>query len=248
MTIMIAGDKGGTGKSPLSYIIATYFGYDIFTNEATVNEQYYDKVKKFIPEHRVIDIDGKKKKVKIPEDMPISKNTVYDFAGEINAVTIEIAREADVIIVPTTDETDSVVKSANAMLHFARVATKKDCSFILVATRIAESKSKKEIGYIQRAFESTVVKRISRFEKEAAESKVSDESIEKLKNLKMKFFKIRENKMFRYLRDNRMSFRDLEMMPKLQLSVWENTITETKKVIEFIEDKKQKMEVNNGNV
>lgn len=229
MTIMIAGDKGGTGKSPLAYIIASYLGYDIYSNEATVNEKYYPKVKKFLPEFKVV--NGIR--AKIPTDMPIAKNTVYDFAGEINHVAIDVAKHADIIIIPSTEEEDSVFKSANAMFSFGKVA-RADSVFILVATRITESKKNKEVLFIKKNVEATLNHKIAKL------LNVTYAELPEKSRANFKFFKIRENKLFRYLRDNKLSFANLEEVAGLQKKNWRNVIEETTQLLDYIDKIKVK--------
>lgn len=225
MIIMIAGEKGGTGKSPLAYITASYFGFNLYSNEATINEAYYEKTKTFKPEYKKV--GGLK--VKIPKELPIVENTVYDFAGDISTSVIEVAKHADIIIIPSTDEEDSIFKSANAMFNLGMVC-KDDSKFILVATRVTDNKDDKDTALIFQNVDMIVNKK---FAKEIGRDY---EDLKPEERVSFKSFKIRENKMFRFLRNEKLNMSDVDTkLSGLHRKNWNNVIVETRQFLKYIE-------------
>jgi len=91
--ISIASTKGGVGKTSLAFSLAKDLGYRYATNDMSVALNKYPKARYH---------QGK---------IPLYEDTVYDFGGFIDKNADAILRESDIIIVPTINDLNSIMKS-----------------------------------------------------------------------------------------------------------------------------------------
>jgi cellulose biosynthesis protein BcsQ len=91
--ISIASTKGGVGKTSLAFSLAKDLGYRYATNDMSVVLNKYSKARYHA---------GK---------IPLYPDTVYDFGGFIDKRSDEILRQSDIIIIPTTNDLNSIMKS-----------------------------------------------------------------------------------------------------------------------------------------
>ena len=98
--ISIASTKGGVGKTSLAFSLAKDLNYRYATNDMSVVLNRYKNARYHV---------GK---------IPLYPDTVYDFGGFIDKHADEILRESDIIIVPTINDMNSIMKSQMMIKKF----------------------------------------------------------------------------------------------------------------------------------
>lgn len=91
--ISIASTKGGVGKTSLAFSLAKDLGYRYATNDMSVVLTKYKNARYY------------------PNKIPLYPDTVYDFGGFENPHADEILRQSDIILLPTTNDLNSIMKS-----------------------------------------------------------------------------------------------------------------------------------------
>lgn len=98
--ISIASTKGGVGKTSLAFSLAKDLGYRYATNDMSVVLNKYKNARYY------------------PNNMPLYPDTVYDFGGFVDKKSDEILRESDIIILPTINDLNSIMKSLILIKNF----------------------------------------------------------------------------------------------------------------------------------
>lgn len=98
--ISIASTKGGVGKTSLAFSLAKDLRYRYATNDMSVALQKYKNARYY------------------PNKIPLYPDTVYDFGGFDDSHAEEILRQSDIIILPTTNDQNSILKSQLFIKNF----------------------------------------------------------------------------------------------------------------------------------
>lgn len=98
--ISVASTKGGVGKTSLAFSLAKDLNYRYATNDMSVVLNKYKNARYH------------------PNKIPLYPDTVYDFGGFIDKHSDEILRESDIIIVPTINDLNSIMKSLMMIKKF----------------------------------------------------------------------------------------------------------------------------------
>jgi len=91
--ICVASTKGGVGKTSIAFSLAKDLDYYYMTNDMSIVVTKYAKAKY------------------TPNKMPLQQNTVYDFGGFVDKNSDEILDASDIIILPTVNDLNSIMKS-----------------------------------------------------------------------------------------------------------------------------------------
>ena len=91
--ISIASTKGGVGKTSLAFSLAKDLNYRYATNDMSVVLNKYKNARYY------------------PKKIPLYPDTVYDFGGFVDPNADEILRQSDIILLPTINDVNSIMKS-----------------------------------------------------------------------------------------------------------------------------------------
>lgn len=105
MVICVFTTKGGVGKTSLSFSLAKDLGYDLITNDFSSAVTNFSGGSK-----------GKARYYK--SNLPFRDGTLYDFGGFEDANAYEIIEKADVLIVPTIDDFNAMMKCMDILKKF----------------------------------------------------------------------------------------------------------------------------------
>ncbi len=237
--IVVAGQKGGIGKSPISVGIASSkrFNFNLFTNETSILENTYSKTKVFLPKEYVVEIEGRKAIAHINE-LPVEKNTVYDFKGNIDVEVTDLTKVADVVILPVFDNDDSISKAVIGLIQLNEMI-KETTEIIIVATRV---KNDKKFKHIFETFQNELKTYYQ------AEMNLSDEELSSYLddngNFPITFLKLSDSEMYNYLQSKGKTIEDIKENRNIFTygglkanTMWKSHIKEFEDLLDCIEEK-----------
>jgi MinD-like ATPase involved in chromosome partitioning or flagellar assembly len=120
MKIAIASYKGGVGKTSLSFSIAKDLKYSYITNDSSIVPRLYNKAKY------------------MPKKITMQENTIYDFGGFESSYAVPILKEIDLILIPTTLDSNSIMKTMQIYKEY------KDKKIIIIANMMENKKEEKK--------------------------------------------------------------------------------------------------------
>lgn len=121
-SITFFNKKGGTGKTSLAFSIAKDLNYPLLSNDDSVIEDIYPNKAKILPELKIIEHD-----------------CVYDLGGYIDIGIIDIFKQSQIIIVPTTLDINSIKRTINTVMEINKYCE----NIIIVINRIKKEKLSK---------------------------------------------------------------------------------------------------------
>ncbi len=132
MKIVVYSGKGGDGKTPIATNIVLDRNYGIGTNE------HFHIFDGFIPDDNLLALKANEPFPDIPDEIDI----VFDLAGSITENSISIIsalRQADVVIVPISNEVKALVAGIGTIKEIKRFTN----NILVVATKL--EKGRREI-------------------------------------------------------------------------------------------------------
>lgn len=101
MNITVFNKKGGTGKTSLSFNLAKDKNFFLLSNDDSVIEDIY-------PE---------KSKILETLTIPNGGNIVFDLGGYIDKGIVNVFKESDIVIIPTTLDINSIKRTINTVIE-----------------------------------------------------------------------------------------------------------------------------------
>lgn len=132
MKIVVYSGKGGDGKTPIATNIALDRNFGIGTNE------HFHIFDGFIPDDNLLALKANEPFPDIPDELDI----VFDLAGSITENSISIIsalRQADIVIVPISNEVKALVAGIGTIREIQRFTD----NILVVATKL--EKGRKEL-------------------------------------------------------------------------------------------------------
>ncbi len=129
MKIVVYSGKGGDGKTPIATNIALDRDYAIGTNE------HFHIFDSFIPDDRLLALSGNEEFPDIPNEIDI----VFDLAGSITEHSpsiISALKQADLVIVPMSNEVKALVAGIGTIKEIQRFTSK----ILVVATKLEKQR------------------------------------------------------------------------------------------------------------
>jgi len=121
MTIAVMNDKGGVGKTPISFNLARDFDLNIQTNDHSALELVY------------------KDRTVVTNDLNIANNTVYDLGGFAAHGVNTIVANVDVVIVPVFNDYSALSQT------IATLKQLKNPKHVVIAVTRTENKDFKNV-------------------------------------------------------------------------------------------------------
>jgi len=124
MIIAVYSEKGGVGKTSISYSISKDFKMKYITNDKSVS-MYKMNNARFIK-----------------NNIPLEENTLYDFGGFESKEAVDICNKADIVLVPTICDMNSLIKSIKTIKKI------KNTNIVVIGTMIENFKEYSQIKQV----------------------------------------------------------------------------------------------------
>ena len=132
MNIVFYNKKGGVGKTSLAYNVARDLGFFLISNDDSIIETAYEGQAKIMPKIKLIE----------------NQNIVYDLGGFTDPNVVDILKAADMVVIPTIADINSLKRTVNSMKEVA-VFTKN----IMIIGNIVKQKDQEFIAeYVNAEF------------------------------------------------------------------------------------------------
>jgi len=139
--ISVISQKGGEGKTPISFNLANELGSRILTNDNDILELIFAPNAKIMPLKEIASYDLKNS----------GKDFVIDFGGFVEAETISIIKDSDLVIVPTRNNPSSIKRGYQTIQELQ----KHNKNIIVVVTM---TKKDRDFGQVQKHFKDLEIK------------------------------------------------------------------------------------------
>ncbi|MDR0580312.1 MAG: hypothetical protein LBG21_06890 [Campylobacteraceae bacterium] len=116
MKIAVVNKKGGSGKTPISGLLALELNAYIFTNEANILESFFKDYMFIAPADELPDLN---------------ESIVYDFGGFIDKGILKIIEKCNIVLIPVNNEYDALKKTIETIDEIEKI----NQNIIIIATK-----------------------------------------------------------------------------------------------------------------
>jgi cellulose biosynthesis protein BcsQ len=128
MTIAVYSEKGGVGKTSISYSLAKDLEMKYITNDQSLSMLKMGNAR----------LCNKK--------IPFQENTLYDFGGFKSEEAIDIISKVDLVLIPTICDMNSIAKALGTIKKILK--KNKDTKIIVIGTMIEKYKEFSQIHQV----------------------------------------------------------------------------------------------------
>ena len=128
MTVAIYSEKGGVGKTSLSFSLAKDLKMKYITNDQSLSMMKMGSARL------------------CNKNIPFQENTLYDFGGFKSEEALEIISKVDLVLIPTICDINSIAKALGTIKKILKI--KKETKIIVIGTMIEKYKEFSQIHQV----------------------------------------------------------------------------------------------------